>query len=54
MPWPQTGATRHHAQLGIPDKGFTIKGFVVCYELWLGSLKGMGLRTITRFVGLVP
>ena len=30
MPWPQTGATQYHAQLGLPDKGRAIKGLVVC------------------------
>ena len=30
MPWPQTGATQSHAQLGLPDKGHAIKGLVVC------------------------
>ena len=30
MPWPQTGTTQYHAQLGLPDKGRAIKGLVVC------------------------
>ena len=30
MPWPQTGATQFHVQLGLPDKGPAIKGLVVC------------------------
>ncbi len=30
MPWPQTGATHYHAQLGLPVKGRAIKGLVVC------------------------
>ncbi len=30
MPWPQTGATQYLAQLGLPEKGRAIKGFVVC------------------------
>ena len=30
MPWPQTGATHYHAQLGLPGKGRAIKGLVVC------------------------
>ena len=38
MPWPQTGATHNHAQLGLPDKGRAIKGLVVRYEVWLGSM----------------
>ena len=33
MPWPQTGATHYHAQLGLPDKGRAIKGLVVC-NIW--------------------
>ena len=33
MPWPQTGATQYHAQLGLPDKGRAIKGLVV-YNNW--------------------
>ncbi len=28
MPWPKTGATHNHAQLGIPEKDRAIKGFV--------------------------
>ncbi len=24
MPWPQTGATQHHAQLGFTDKGLVV------------------------------
>ena len=35
MPWPQTGATYYHAQLGLPDKGRAIKGLVVSYVAWL-------------------
>ena len=30
MPWPKTGATQYHVQLGLPDKGRAIKGLVVC------------------------
>ena len=30
MPWPKTGATQYHAQLGISDKGRAFKGLVVC------------------------
>ena len=30
MPWPQTGLTQYHAQLGLPDRGLAIKGLVVC------------------------
>ena len=26
MPWPQTGATQYHIQLGLQDKGRSIKG----------------------------
>ena len=37
--------------LGLPERGRAIKGLVVCYVMWLGSIKGMGLKTC---VGLVP
>ncbi len=30
MPWPKTGATQYHEQLGLTDKGREIKGLVVC------------------------
>ena len=30
MPWPKTGATQYHAQLGLTDQGRAIKGLVVC------------------------
>ncbi len=30
MPWPQTGATQNHAQLGLPDKGRAMKGLIFC------------------------
>ena len=32
------------------DKVCAIKGLVVCYVMWFGSMKGMGLRTCTRCV----
>ena len=32
MPWPKTGATQYHAQLGLPDKGRAIKGLVICND----------------------
>ncbi len=32
MPWPKTGATQYHAQLGLPDKVHAIKGLVVCND----------------------
>ncbi len=36
-PWLKKGATHFHAQLGLPDKGRTIKWLVVCnnYDLEL-------------------
>ena len=52
MSWPQTGATHYHAQLGLPYKGRVIKGLVVCYVVWPGSMKGIDLRTCARYVGL--
>ena len=27
MPWPQTGATQYHTQLGLSDKSRAINGF---------------------------
>ena len=30
MPWPQTGATHYHAQLGIPHEGRAIKELFEC------------------------
>ena len=46
MTEPQTGETQYHAQLGLPDKGRAIKGFVVCNN-WdlepLDLLKGLAL-----------
>ncbi len=50
MPWHQTRATHYHADLGLPDKSRAIKGLVVCYVVWLVSIKGMGLRTCARCV----
>ena len=35
-----TGAIYYHAQLGLPYKGRTIKGLVVCYVVCVGSMKG--------------
>ncbi len=49
MLWPQTGATHYHVQLGVTGKGRAIKGFIVCYIVWLGSLKWMGLGTSARW-----
>ncbi len=46
MPWPQTGATQYHAQLGLPDKGRAIKGLVVCNSwdvAWTGLLNCLAL-----------
>ncbi len=51
VPWPQTGITHQHAQLGLSDKGRAIKGLVVCYVVWLGSMiYRIGLRTIAMGV----
>ena len=38
MPWPQKGATHYHSWLGLSDKGRAIKGLVVCYVVWLGTM----------------
>ncbi len=51
MPWPRTGATDYHAQLGLSDKGRAIKGWVVCYS-WdlepLDLLNGLALGCYQR------
>ena len=53
MPWPQTGATHYHAQLGLADKGRAIKGLVVCNSSGaLGPAKRSGprlLSTVLRY-----
>ena len=54
MPWPQTDATHYHAHLGLSDKGLAIKELVVCYVMWLGSIKGMDLRTSAGCASLIP
>ncbi len=54
MHWPQTGVTHYNAQLVLLDKDLVIRGLVVCYVVWLGSMKGMGLRTCARCIGLDP
>ena len=54
MPWLHTGATHYLSQFGLPEKGRAIKGLVVCYVVWLGSMKGMSVKTCARCVGLVP
>ncbi len=41
MPLPKTNATLYYAQLGISDKGLTIKGLIVCYVVLLGYMKGI-------------
>ena len=38
MHWFQTDTTHNHAQLGPPDISREIKGLVVCYVVWLGSM----------------
>ncbi len=50
MPWPQTGATQYHAQLGLPVKGRANKRLVVSSN-WdlkpLDLLKGLALRLLS-------
>ncbi len=51
MSWYQTGATHYHGQLGFPDKVHAMKGLVVCYVVWLGSMiYELFLRTSERCV----
>ena len=49
MPWPQKGATHCYKQLGR-----AINRLVLCYLVWLGSIKEMVLTTFVRCMGLVP
>ncbi len=56
MPWPKTGATQYHAQLGLSDKGRAVKGLVVCYllllyDLWVGYLDKLKVRGLVPFCG---
>ena len=44
MPWPQTGATIHHAHKELLNNGRAMKGLVV-YYIGLGSMEGMALMT---------
>ena len=42
MPWPKTGATQYHAQIGLPDKGRNIlnlgeKNIMKAYKIVKGS-----------------
>ncbi len=53
MPWPKTGATQYHAQLGLPDKGRAIKGLVVCNS-WGSRALGPAKRSGPRLLSTVP
>ncbi len=52
MPYPKTGATHYYEQLGLSEKAHANKGLIVCFIVWLGSMKGMGRKTCARCVGL--
>ncbi len=56
MPWPQTGASHYHAQIGLPDKGRAIKGLVV-WNSWdldpWDLLNGLALDCPLRYIVLV-
>ncbi len=39
MPWPETGATHYHGQLGFTDKGRTIKELFFCLIITCSQLK---------------
>ncbi len=50
-------AFRHNSlpyTVRLPDTDRSNKGLVFYYEVWLGSMKGMGLRTCEICVCLVP
>ena len=50
MPRRQTGAIQYYALLGFPGKGRVIKRLVLCYEVWLGPMKMISLKTWARYV----
>ncbi len=57
MPWPPTGATHFHSQLGNPDKGHAIEGLVVpnvCCSMAKINDLWWGLWTSAICMGLVP
>ena len=54
MPWPQTGATQSHAQLGLSEKGREIKGLVVCNDWDLARAIGLAKRSGPRLLSTVP
>ena len=54
MPWPQTGATHYHAQLGFPDKGRAIKGLVGCLQELGSRALGPAKRSGPRLSSTVP
>ena len=49
---PKQNLTHNHAQLGLPDNGRAINRLLFCYIVWLGSLKGMSLKTCARWMDL--
>ena len=54
MSMGNTGVTHYHALLGLPDKGRSIKGVVICYAVWLGSMKGSyDMRKVRESVPLL-
>ncbi len=54
MPLPQKGIKSLQSTVMTSRKCFSIKELVVYYVVFLGSMKGMGLRICARFAGLVP
>ncbi len=52
MPWPKTGATQYHGQLGLSEKGCAIKGLVVCNDQ--GSGIGHVANNYLRPILLLP
>ena len=53
MPWPKTGATQYHAQLGLSDKGHAIKGLVVSNS-WDLEPWDLAKRSGPRLLSTVP
>ncbi len=42
MPWPKTGESQYHAQLGLPDKGL-----IVIHKWEVGASRPLALRCPT-------
>ena len=49
MAWPKTDATHNHSNLGLPDKGRSIKEFVVCNSWNLEPSLALGCYQLSPY-----